>query len=239
MYATLIECDPHKTLGGSCIRDLFNTANYLSQNYKININVFTNNTLKNSEKLKFPQKCKFYIIKNLKNQIRSITDTMKKNNILFVLISGHGYQTGDKNSDEIDGRDEYVRTNDGILLDDTINDIFLYRHDIKVVGVLDTCHSGSLFDLQYSWNGSSWIKAKKNIINTYSAISISACRDNQLEACDITDKYGFGGALVGHLLDNDYLKILITGNMDQIINIYKKIKKILSVFGQQPVLQKN
>ena len=68
---------------------------------------------------------------------------------------------------------------------------------------------------------------------------MGACQDNQLEACDITDKIGYGGALVVHILENNYLKVLLEGNMNEIKKVYDHIAKILSAFGQKPVLQSN
>ena len=242
MFGILIETDPGNSLGGSCLRDLWNTASYLKKTYSnMSIHVFSNKKIKDGHKQNFPNGCKFHIISGLKNQVNNIMKIIKKGSTLFVLFSGHGYQRRDTNNDELDGRDEYVRTNDGVLSDDDIHNMFLSRSDIKVMALCDACHSGSLFDLPYSWNGSSWIKASKNDKHKSSCevIVIGACQDNQLEACDITDKIGYGGALVVHMLENDYLKVLLDGDMKEIKKVYNHMVKILSAFGQKPVLQSN
>jgi hypothetical protein len=238
MYAILMEADPGNSLGGSCIRDLWNTANYLKKNYNsIQIHIFTNKPIKERGKGKFPQ-CSFYIINNLTKQAKQIIDSMKKKDTLFVLFSGHGYQKRDNDGDESDGMDEYIVTNDGILVDDKIHHIFLYRSDIKVVVLTDTCHSASMMDLPYSWNGTSWKRSTNKKCSCFT-LALGACLDNQLENCDVTNNIGYGGALVVHMIENDYLKTLFSNNFNEIKKVYSHIRRILSVFRQEPILQCN
>ena len=194
--------------------------------------MYTNSKI---SKTHFPAGCHYYIIDNIKNQTEKVISSLSPNSTLFVLFSGHGYQTIDRTGDEKDGRDEYVRTRQGMLLDDDIHDMFLYRPDISVVAMVDVCHSGSLCDLEYSYTGS-WANNRGKKCQT-KALVLGACQDSQLENCDITETYGYGGALTVHMLENDLLKHLISCNKKEIIQAYARIKNILAAYRQEPVLQ--
>jgi hypothetical protein len=223
MYFILIEADKGNTLGGSCIRDLWNTSNYIMNKYmNDNIYVFTNDKLKMGDIKKFLAG-NFNVINNLSSQVAKIYKKMKsdKVNKLFVLISGHGYQCSNTNGDEDDGKNEYIRTNDGRVLDDDLCKMFLSIVEFKVVVVIDTCHSGTMMDPKDAMS---------------KCITISSCKDSQLSACDIGNLTGFGGSLIIQLIDKDYLKYFIEFNVSKIEEIYEDLKKTLSVFGQVPVL---
>ena len=231
MYVFLIECDPGNTLGGSCIRDLVNTAYHLNCP---NINVFTTNPV---DKSKFPSQCSFH--KFERKPIEDIVSTIPNNTTIFVLISGHGYQIQDKTNNELDGMDEYIKTKTTKLLDNDLRDIFIlplqYKKNVKFVGLIDTCHSGSMFDLDYMYNGNTWvIDTKRKPVNV-DAVSIGACRDNQLDNCDIGN-IGFGGSLTVHMIDNNLMKDMV--DKTKHITIFEKMKKILGKLHQTPVLQK-
>nr|QBK88734.1 MAG: hypothetical protein LCMiAC01_04160 [Mimivirus LCMiAC01] len=236
MYAILIEADPSSSLGGSCLRDLWNTATYLHKKYSsMSIFVYTNKQLTHTNLSKFPNICKFNVIHDFKNQLKNVMNNVNNGDTVFVLISGHGYQTPDRNNDETDGRDEYIRTNSGVLLDDDIHKIFISKNTkaslVKFVGLCDTCRSGTMFDLDNTWNGQTNINPK--------IYALGACQDNQLAACDIAEHVGFGGALTVHMLEHDYLSMLIDGDINDIKKVYHGMKKILSAFGQVPVFQYN
>ena len=63
LHAFLIEVDPSNSLGGSCLRDLWNTATYLHNRYdNIKIYVYTNSTLSKSKLENFPADCVYYVI---------------------------------------------------------------------------------------------------------------------------------------------------------------------------------
>lgn len=236
----LIEADPGNSLGNSCIRDCYNTANHISTlNYDISgIHVFTTQEISKFQNKFLSTKCKFYKINNIISQLHPILDSLPKNSKILCLITGHGYQTRDTTGDEMDGMDEYVSLGSERLIDDTIrSDIVNYIDDsIWFVGIADTCHSGTMFDLDYSWNGSKWILDTKRKCHNKKAISIGACRDSQLEHCDVGE-VGFGGALVVHLLDNNCIQKLLSNKQEQCIEVLNTIKNILKVFKQQPVLQ--
>ena len=242
IYGIFIEADPSNSLGGSCIRDLYNMSNHIynlnkSKYNSNNLYIYSNNNLSHF-KDKFPQKnISFFIIDNILLQVTEIIKLIPKNSTLIIFISGHGYQMIDKSGDEIDNLDEYVRVNNGILLDDQIKLEIIDKIDntIEVIAICDTCHSGSMFDLDYKWSNNQWIRDTNRKLLNKNVISIGACQDNQMENCDIGN-IGYGGALTVHLIDNNYIELLLE-NICNFNIIYNNLCKILRDFNQIPVIQ--
>lgn len=230
MYLFLIECDFYNTLGGSCLRDLKNVSNHLDSE---NIFVFTTNPVITNG---FPKKTEFFNL-NVNNLKKCIAKVKDKSTVI-TLISGHGYQIKDKSGDELDGMDEYIKTSNSVILDDDLRDLFILslskKQNIKFIGLIDTCHSGTMFDLDYRYTKESWSKDTNRDLISINAISIGACLDNQLDNCDIGE-IGFGGALTVHLIDNNLIKHLLEGEE---IYVFNKLKKIFKNLRQTPVLQK-
>ena len=120
IYGIFIEADPTNSLGGSCIRDLYNLAKHISNinkstNYNCNhLYILTNHDLLDKRD-RFPKEnISFHIINDIISQVNSFIQNIPKNTILILFISGHGYQTFDNSGDEIDNLDEYVKTRNGI-----------------------------------------------------------------------------------------------------------------------------
>ena len=197
LYCILIEADCGSTLGGSCTRDLYNTANYLYDKVEKlkTINILSTKKIENKDN--FPSICEYDILKNFKKQTEDIIKNIPNNTTLFVMISGHGYQRVDKTNNEIDNMDEYIRTCNETIIDNDLWDIFIksMNKNINFVGMCDTCHSGSMFDLDYEYENNKWITATKRQPIERNAISIGACRDNQMDNCIVGDTLGYGGAL--------------------------------------------
>jgi hypothetical protein len=227
-YAILLECDPGNTLGGSCIRDVRNMAEHLVNRCMFdshNIHVLTTNSpfqKAMSEKYSgYPAKEFFNVIKNVKN-------ISNENDTIVFLISGHGYQTADRNGDETDGLDEMISIGFRNIIDD---DIYVSIKDMKSKMILlsDTCHSGTMFDLPHVVN---------NLPNTKlgNMISISACADAQLSMCDIGEKTGFGGSLTTSVLEDSVLEMLVSGNT---IDAFNLILARLRLLNQTAILSTN
>ena len=230
MYLFLIECDSSNSLGGSCLRDLKNMSNHIHSD---KIFVFTTNPINTNG---FPEKTEFFNldVNNLKKCIAKVND----HSTVMTLISGHGYQMKDRSGDELDGMDEYIKTSNSIILDDDLRNIFILplskKQNIKFIGLIDTCHSGTMFDLDFRYKKGSWFKDTNRDLISINAISIGACLDNQLDNCDIGN-IGFGGALTVHLIDNNLVKYLLKGEE---IYVFNKLEKIFKNLRQTPVLQK-
>ena len=156
---------------------------------------------------------------------------IRDSSTLLVAISGHGYQKRDINGDEMDGMDEYVRTCNEIIIDDDLWEIFIknMNKSINFVGICDTCHSGTMFDLDYFWNGNEWILDTKRNKVYRNAISIGACKDNQLDNCDIGETIGFGGCLTIQLIEHDYLCKLLEFDEKKFIDIHSIILSLIHI----------
>lgn len=222
-YAILLECDPGNTLGGSCIRDVKNMSENLIMRCNFdqhNIHILTSNT--------YTQKynCHTYHSDQFFNVISNIKNTSTENDVIIVLISGHGYQTPDRNGDENDGMDEMISIGSRSITDD---EIYLAIKDIKSKLILlsDTCHSGTMFDLQKIYDGRS---------NLGNMISISACNDSQLSMCDVGEKTGFGGSLTTSILEDNVLEMLMNGDT---ISAFNCVTARLRLLNQNAVLSSN
>lgn len=245
--AIYIEADEGNTLGGSCIRDLYNIANAVPLDF-VQSHVFTHATLLETIKKRFPSGSYFHT--HSRDPLRAfseIVDQLVGSGILFVVISGHGYQIRDVSGDEIDGYDEHIRIRGIPILDDALRECFIDNlpTTMSFVGVTDTCHSGTMFDLDYSWNGRNWTRARKCAIKrlkdeeNITAVSIAACRDSQLENCDVGETVGFGGALCVHLIESKMLGHLLACDKSNAIRVYDCLMKIFRLLRQEPVIQIN
>lgn len=232
IHAILIECDPGRTLGGSCTRDVVNMAAHVV-GWADTINIFT------TSKLHAQTPSNAICHKLERAQLEQVIALIPPKSDVLVHISGHGYQQRDASHDETDGFDEYVRTGGAILLDDDLRDIFLVtlrpKH-VRFVGLVDTCHSGTMFDLDYTYTPSGWKVDTRRKMLPMDAISIGACTDRQLDQCDVGN-VGFGGSLTIHLIDNGLVKPLF--DRAHVKRIHRQLGIILRKLGQSPVLQSN
>ncbi len=110
---------------------------------------------------------------------------------LFVSYSGHGTSVVDKNGDEEDGYDEALCPVDyasaGFIVDDDIKANFVDKlpANVKLLMLVDACHSGTMLDLKYSYlanEKNSYITHAKNAETLCEVVAISGCRDNQTSA---------------------------------------------------------
>lgn len=128
--------------------------------------------------------------------------------LAWIHYSGHGTHIKDTSGDELDGTDECLVPSDykecGLLTDDYINAIFQsFNPKTRVVCIFDCCHSGTIGDLKYSWEGES--KAQIENINcdvSARTITISGCMDNQIsmDVQNMSNDNKFSGALTTTLL---------------------------------------
>lgn len=76
---------------------------------------------------------------------------------LFFQFSGHGTRVKDQDGDEDDGYDEAICPLDyeksGLIIDDEINHILIrcLPPNVRLTAISDSCHSGSVFDLPYTY----------------------------------------------------------------------------------------
>lgn len=132
---------------------------------------------------------------NILTQMESLLNIALKNPQakiqLFICYSGHGGSIKDKNSDEIDGKDEVLCPIDfatsGYIIDDDLNAKFAakFHSNVEAIFLIDACHSGTILDLRYNPS----VDSKDTMVtyNNYpimdaNIVTISGCRDNQTSA---------------------------------------------------------
>lgn len=137
------------------------------------------------------------IISSLENFLSNASD----NDFLYFHYSGHGSTEQDNNSDEKDNQDETIVSSDLFnIKDDDIIQIIKNKLTSKATlfAIFDSCHSGSILDLKYSFSenrGKLSINEEQNYNDIHpNIIMISGCADNQYSEETLTDK-GIGGLM--------------------------------------------
>lgn len=212
-FSFLINCDPFETLGGSCDRDLLNTVLYLDDRFgsqgTFSHQIFVpRKSVSKFKHLEGSSRLTVHTLEankdtSLLSKLQASIQKIPKGSVVVVLVSGHGYQRRESTrGNETDGMDEFIRIHTKGGERCAVTDDELYKaivapcpEGVNMVLLADTCHSGTLFDLDSS-------EDKKNVV------SFAACTDSQLSSCDIGER-GFGGSLTAHILENDRLKRLV------------------------------
>ena len=245
----LIEADPSKTLGGSCLNDLKNFLNYCRLVIgcdQINmVYVLTNNELSKKNKTSFCIPTKktaiTFIHFSLEKNLIDVAEYFKKHpNPMIIYISGHGGQIKDINGDEIDGLDEFIPINGNhIITDDKLTQL-LVSQDKMVICIVDTCHSGSMIDLNYIYDGDKFKLNRLNMVADTNAFYIGACSDEQYAYCDTGEEVGYGGAFTIQLIEQRLLnEFLRDPTIENITKAYDGIEYFLRFHGQTPTIQTN
>ncbi len=126
---------------------------------------------------------------NILNELKNMIVNAQSGDVLFFHFSGHGSYTYDKNGDETDGKDEMILSSDlqGVI-DDEIK-IILSNHmkrEVTIVGLFDSCHSGTMLDLKFNYlDSNNYDKYTENENASEcngNVIMISGCMDSQTSA---------------------------------------------------------
>lgn len=157
-----------------CINDIYNIKKLLQDLFIYeDIETLTDNTTKLTKQT---------IIEKFTNLLKNSTI----NDNLFFAFSGHGTYERDLNNDEIDGRDEAIVTNNGVvILDDELNQIIktYLKPGVKLFALFDCCFSGTILDLKYNVDKLDNVIVNNNSSDTLGeVIMISGCTDNQYSA---------------------------------------------------------
>jgi hypothetical protein len=181
-----------------CINDALNIREVLCSKYGFDVTLITDNT-------DIPP-----TQANIIGAIHELVQASKAEDVeeVFLSYSGHGSWIRDYNGDEIDGRDEVIVPLDfertGFLSDDIINQALKGAGaDCRVVALFDSCHSGSVLDLQYRFNvpGHPIIENQsRNVLQDM--VCISGCTDSTTSAdAYIQSARRFQGAMTTAFLD--------------------------------------
>ena len=163
-----------------CINDTNNIRDLLNQKYGYNNFTFlTDNTNKKPTK------------QNIIDDFTNLLTNAAPGDSLFFLYSGHGTFSADLNGDELDGNDELIVPIDSTnisncISDDEFNKIIQdnLKPDVKLFALFDSCHSGSMLDLKYTYSDSdSNFTNNPNVLETSGQVfMISGCTDEQTSA---------------------------------------------------------
>jgi hypothetical protein len=125
--------------------------------------------------------------KNIEESLQWLVQGAKAGDNLFLHFSGHGSQLPDDNGDEADGFDEAIVPLDynqnGMVRDDWVfkNVCALVPAGCRLTAVTDCCHSGSILDLPFELDGSSFRRVGKKE-TAGDVLLISGCKDHQTSA---------------------------------------------------------
>jgi hypothetical protein len=228
--------EPSARLNG-CINDINNISNVLTTYYGYspsNIIKLTDDSTNPSLKPTASN-----ILSNLTNLINGSQGCSE----IWFHYSGHGSQVRDMNRDEMDGLDEVIVPMDfktsGLISDDIIYNI-IKNTKCKTMLIFDSCHSGSICDLQFGFeflpNGQySRSQINNNKCTNPSVISISGCKDQQTsaDAYDSSIKTYIGAftqTFITCLSKNNYNANLLKIYSDTVISLKA------SGFTQIPIL---
>ena len=181
---------------------------------------------------------------NIDSVFKHLVNKSKDAKFIFVFYSGHGTQTPDEigKDFEIDRKDECWVPSDykskGFYTDDKLKSIFLDKleSNVNVLIISDSCHSGSMADLSWTYNSSS-----KKIKNTKTRVDnlkpniwqISGCMDSQY-----SEELAINGRVCG-ALTHCMNKFLVKGNkIKDIVNSSQSACRNLKL-SQVPVLSCN
>lgn len=182
-----------------CINDVKNMAAYLQDVAGIPCETFTDDVNQ-------PETSASGMLNRLyKIAKQSYSDNL---DLVWIHYSGHGSYVTDSSGDEKDGRDEALVPSDfrtaGLISDDSINSLFSsFNPKTRVICVFDCCHSGTIGDVLYSWEGPKKVVVE-NILCQASGrvITLSGCLDTQLsaDAQNVFKDNEFAGAMTSCLL---------------------------------------
>jgi hypothetical protein len=126
---------------------------------------------------------------NILNELKNMIINAESGDVLFFYFSGHGSYTFDRNGDESDKRDETLISCDlRNILDDELKTILSnhMKREVTIVGLFDSCHSGTIFDLKFNYLDSSnydkYTENDKVSECNGNVIMISGCMDAQTSA---------------------------------------------------------
>ncbi|MBG9582273.1 peptidase C14 [Bacillus thuringiensis] len=89
-------------------------------------------------------------IDNFVNEVKKAASSLESGDIFFLSYSGHGGRIPDQQNDEADGFDETWCLYDGQFLDDELHSLWhLFKEDVRVIILSDSCHSGTITRAHY------------------------------------------------------------------------------------------
>ena len=156
---------------------------------------------------------------------------------LFLSCSSHGSYIVDTNNDELDRQDEVIcpvdYANVGMISDDFIYENLIVKlpATVTLFALMDSCYSGSIFDLPFIYN-LSFTTNNNHSSHVASVVSISGCRDDQTSADSFMNNV-YQGAMTW-----SFLKAIEDSQYNiKIVDLVKNMRLLLAgKFTQVPLL---
>lgn len=222
-----------------CINDVINMRSFLMENYGFKKEEIV--LLTEASDKKAPT------YNNIINYMKWLVQDNNEHSRLFLHYSGHGSYIRDTNGDEADNNDEVICPLDmdknGVIPDDLLKEILVnpLKKGAKLTCIFDSCHSGSVLDLKYTYHISN--NAQLNKIDNDAhykdsigdVILISGCLDKQTSA----DTFEAGmnqGALTYCFLET-IKKLRTNGTIPSIENIIKNLVYFIGNRGYSQIPQ--
>lgn len=235
------QCKNINTLNG-CINDVKDMRDYLVQKYSIPCDVYTDDNVNIEENYSTTKEGMLDRLNEL-----ALLSHSEMLDLAFIHYSGHGSYVRDRSFDERDGKDECIIPSDcetnGYILDDDISEVLSkFNSNTKVVCIFDCCHSATICDVKYSWEG----QFKRRIENlnsriTAKVLTLSGCLDDQTSAdAYIADQSKYAGALTNTLLFILKLNGELNNDIFELVNLlrialrkqgYEQVPKLCSTYN--------
>ena len=179
---------------------------------------------------------------NILNALRQLVADSAACTEIWIHYSGHGSRVPDANKDEISGLDNVIVPVDfrtaGFIVDDDLYAI-LKGGKCKTVLLFDSCHSGTVVDLPWSFiyqnPGSYRIQQNnKNVLANTQMFMFSGCRDDQTSA----DTYSADQQQAVGAFTNAFISCVRARNHEvSFLTLYRDICMFLAAnrFAQVPV----
>jgi hypothetical protein len=144
---------------------------------------------------------------NILNEFKNLLINSQAGDLLFLLYSGHGSYTLDRNNDETTGYDQLIVPCDfNAILDDELKSIIQthLKPNVTLFAMFDSCFSGSVLDLRYQYmdslNYDNFTENSKQSETQGNVFMISGCSDYQTSADAVINNKA-SGAMTWSLLE--------------------------------------
>lgn len=183
-----------------CHNDVRNMAQYLEHLYRIKPEVYCDDGVGDASTTAQGILSKMYNV--------CVASHRENLDLVWIHYSGHGSYIRDRSKDEADGSDECLVPTDyataGMITDDRIQAVFRnFNPRTRVIFVCDSCHSGTIGDVRFSWESPNVQKVENATCRvTSKVITISGCMDDQTsaDAWNVMGDMKFVGAMTACLL---------------------------------------
>lgn len=141
-----------------CINDSRNMFNFLTQRYGYKAEDIVMLNDDTTDPVRVPTRA------NMLRAMQWLVSNAQPNDALFFHYSGHGGQTKDLDGDEEDGMDDVIYPVDfqaaGPIIDDDMHAIMVtpLQPGVRLTALFDSCHSGTVLDLPYTYSTKGVIK---------------------------------------------------------------------------------